>query len=102
MEIYRELYQISKDLQEFTNKASMLHDILKGDKPIKLEPGEVVRFQPDWEQRFDNQFVLPDERYGGIDKYGFYIKANPEAVKDFIRQLLKEQHLVDSIEPDDV
>jgi hypothetical protein len=100
MEIYRELYQISKDLREFTNKATMLHDILKGDEPIKLSPGEVARFdEPDWEERFDS---MCEEFYfhpGGSD---LRVKAHPSKVKDFIRTILAEQHLADSIEPDDV
>lgn len=88
MEIYRELYQISKSLREFTNKARMLHDLLKGDKPIKLELGEVARFdQPEsWEQRFDQ----------------IYIGSSRQRIKEFIRQLLKEQRLADSIEPEEL
>ena len=38
MEIYRELYQISKSLSEFTAKAKRLHNLMK---------------QEDWQEQFD-------------------------------------------------
>lgn len=93
MEIYRELYQISKSLSEFTNKVRMLHDILKGDEPIPLEPNQTVRFdQPeDWEQEFDERFT------GGSS-----FTVSPMYIKAYIRGLLAEQRLQDSIEPEEV
>lgn len=96
MEIYRELYQISKSLSEFTAKARRLHQIMS--EPTKLEPGEVVRFdQPDWEQEFDDEFNILYQTYRGTMHH--YL---PEQIKDFIRQTLAQQHLKDSIEPEEV
>lgn len=46
---------------------------------------------PNWKEQFDTKFVLLNERQGGFDAYGFYIKANPEAIKDFIQFVLNQQ-----------
>jgi hypothetical protein len=96
MEIYRELYQISKSLSEFTAKARRLHQIMS--EPTKLEPGEVVRFdQSDWEQEFDRNFAVLYQTYGATTRHDL-----PYEIKQFIRDLLAQQRLQDSIEPEEV
>ena len=65
----------------------------------KLEPGEVAKIdQPEsWEVRFDNRFELA---LGNRRQYDDITLK--EEIKQFIRDLLVEQHLEDSIEPEDV
>ena len=87
MEIYRELYQISKDLREFTNKARMLQDTLKGDKPIKLQPGEVAKI--DQPESLDKSLEVILELFRDADNF--------EEAKRKLKKLLKEKHLENSI-----
>ena len=65
----------------------------------KLEPGEVARFdQPkSWEIRFENRFHLA---LGNRRQYEDITLR--EEIKQFIRDLLKEQRLEDSIEPEEL
>ena len=84
MEIYRELYQISEDLREFTNKARMLHEF------IKLQPGEVAKF--DQPESLDKSLEAILELFRGADNF--------EEAKCKLKRLLKEKRLEHSIEPD--
>jgi hypothetical protein len=66
--------------------------------PIKLEPGEVAKIdQPDWEKEFDEQFAILYQTYGVTLHHDL-----PYEIKQFILDLLAEQRLQDSIEPEEV
>jgi hypothetical protein len=72
MEIYRELYQISKDLREFTIKAKRLHMLIKNN----------------WQER-----ILDPEVFRGRDAEGNYILYKQEIplLIDQIQSLLDQQ-----------
>ena len=65
MEIYRELYQTSKDLPEFTNKVKILHTLMK---------------QEDWKE------TIPY-----INKRANQATVQRKELEDFIQSLLDQQ-----------
>jgi hypothetical protein len=68
MEIYRELYQISKSLSEFTAKARKLHTLMKNE---------------DWREQFYKEF---QSFFHDVEAYGTL-----EEVTAFIQSLLDQQ-----------
>jgi chromosome condensin MukBEF ATPase and DNA-binding subunit MukB len=89
MEIYRELYQISNSLSEFTHKAKRLHMLMK---------------QEDWQEQFNKKFwqdasgekvagwlVMHTGKLIPNDDMEFCKIATSQDVKAFIQSLLDKQ-----------
>jgi len=60
-------------------------DALVGFNPLFSSPTS----GQEWEEQFEQWFPITHPE-AGIDKYGPFIKVNPERVKDFIRKAIQE------------